>query len=311
MFSRSALVFAAACVGILSGQVNSLAINSNATAAYESLLRLRTTATVLHTTAHPDDEDGGLITWLSRAQGVRTGLFTLTRGEGGANLTGPELFDALGLVRTEELLAADRYYGVDQFFSRAADFGFSKRLDETLDHWGKEEVLRDAVRVIRMYRPDVIVSRFHGEPRDGHGNHQAAGAITAEAFLAAADPQRFPEQLSEGLRAWQVKKFYRSIREDEKGALKIDTGIYDPMLGASYRQVAGAGLSMQRSQGSAGRLVTTGSAISAVELVKSSMPPERGRNWVCSIPWTRRCTGWRQSRRRSISTCRWAKLNAM
>src|SRR5277367_2843178 len=128
-------------------QVQSPAFNSNAAAAYESLLRLRTTATVLHTTAHPDDEDGGLITWLARAQGVRTGLFTLTRGEGGANLIGPELFDALGLVRTEELLASDRYYGVDQFFSRAADFGFSKRVDETFEHWGKENDLRDSVRV--------------------------------------------------------------------------------------------------------------------------------------------------------------------
>src|SRR5689334_8198959 len=107
-------------------------------AAYESLLRLRTTATVLHITAHPDDEDGALLTWLARGQGVRTGLLTLTRGEGGANLIGPELYDALGIVRTGELLAADRYYGVDQFFTRAADFGFSKRLDETLKHWGEE-----------------------------------------------------------------------------------------------------------------------------------------------------------------------------
>ena len=173
----------------LSGQVNPPAINSNAAAAYESLLRLRTTATVLHTTAHPDDEDGGLLTWLTRSQGVRTGLFTLTRGEGGADLTGPELFDALGLVRTEELLAADRYYAVDQFFSRATDFGFSKRLDETLDHWGKEEILRDAVRVIRLYRPDVVVSRFQGTPRDGHGNHQAAGALTEEAFARRRRPR--------------------------------------------------------------------------------------------------------------------------
>ncbi|HML16839.1 MAG TPA: PIG-L family deacetylase, partial [Bryobacteraceae bacterium] len=140
----------------LYAQVQAPAIDSSA-GAYESLLRLRTTAGVLHITAHPDDEDGGLLTWLSRSQGVRTGLLTLTRGEGGANLIGPELFDALGIVRTEELLAADRYYGVDQFFTRAADFGFSKRLDETLEHWGEENVLGDCVRVVRLYRPDVIV----------------------------------------------------------------------------------------------------------------------------------------------------------
>jgi len=146
-------------------QVQIPVINQNAAAAYEALLRLRTTVTVLHTTAHPDDEDGALLTWLVRSQGVRTGLFTLTRGEGGADLAGPELFDALGLIRTEELLAADRYYGVDQFFTRAADFGFSKRLDETLERWGKENVLRDCVRVVRTYRPDVIISRFHGAPK--------------------------------------------------------------------------------------------------------------------------------------------------
>ena len=267
------LLALASFAGILSAQVNAPAMNSNAAAAYESLLRLRTTATVLHTTAHPDDEDGALLTWLTRSQGVRTGLFTLTRGEGGADLAGPELFDALGLVRTEELLAADRYYAVDQFFSRATDFGFSKRLDETLDHWGKEEILRDAVRVIRLYRPDVIVSRFQGTPRDGHGNHQAAGAVTEEAYAAAADPERFPEQLREGLRPWQVKKLYRSVRDNEKSTLKIDTGVYDPLLGASYRQVAGAGLSFQKSQGSGGRLVAPGPAISSLELVKSTLPP--------------------------------------
>jgi LmbE family N-acetylglucosaminyl deacetylase len=252
-------------------QVQAPPFHSNAAGAYEALLRLRTTATVLHTTAHPDDEDGPLITWLARSQGVRTGLFTLTRGEGGANLIGPELFDALGLVRTEELLASDRYYGVDQFFSHAADFGFSKRLDETLEHWGKENLLRDAVRVVRLYRPDIVVSRFHGAPRDGHGQHQAAGLISTEVFSAAADPNQFPEQLREGLRPWKVKKLYRSVRENEPGAFKIDTGAYDPLIGMSYRQVAAVGLSFQRSQGHAGRRAEPGTAISAVALIEPSV----------------------------------------
>jgi LmbE family N-acetylglucosaminyl deacetylase len=194
----------------LHGQIRPPAFNSNAAAAYESLLRLRTTATVLHITAHPDDEDGALLTWLARAQGVRTGLLTLTRGEGGANLIGPEQFDALGVLRTDELLAADRYYGVDQFFTRATDFGFSKRLDETFEHWGKENVLRDSVRVVRLYRPDVIISRFSGGVRDGHGNHQAAGVLSTEVFKAAADPQLFPDQFREGLRPWKVQKFARN-----------------------------------------------------------------------------------------------------
>ncbi len=245
--------------------------NLSAANAYESLLRLRTTATVLHTTAHPDDEDGGLLTWLARGQGVRTGLLTFTRGEGGTDLAGPELFDALGIVRTEELLAADRYYGVDQFFTRAADFGFSKRVDETLDHWGKEEILRDAVRVIRLYRPDVIVSRFYGDAGDGHGNHQAAGVLTAEAVAAAADPKRFPEQFSEGLRPWQVKKFYRNARDNEKSTVKVDAGTYDALLGASYRQVAAEGLLLQRSQGAGARRVPPGPSVSNLELVKSNL----------------------------------------
>jgi LmbE family N-acetylglucosaminyl deacetylase len=250
--------------------------NFTAANAYESLLRLRTTATVLHTTAHPDDEDGGLLTWLARGQGVRTGLLTLTRGEGGADLAGPELFDALGIVRTEELLASDRYYGVDQFFTRAADFGFSKRVDETLNHWGKEEVLRDAVRVIRLYRPDVVISRFAGDAGDGHGNHQAAGLLTVEAVAAAADPKRFPEQFTEGLRPWQVKKLYRNSRDNEKPTLKIDTGAYDALLGRSYRQTAAEGLRLQRSQGAGGREIPPGQSFSGLQLLKSTLPAQSG-----------------------------------
>ena len=255
----------------LQAQVQPPAMNANAAAAYESLLRLKTTATVLHTTAHPDDEDGALLTWLTRGQGVRTGLFTLTRGEGGANLIGPELFDALGVMRTEELLASDRYYGVDQFFSRAIDFGFSKRLDETMERWGQENTLRDCVRVVRLYRPDVIVSRFIGDTHDGHGNHQAAGVLSREVFKAAADPARFPEQLREGLRPWQVKKLYRSVRGNEGATLTIDTGVYDPLLGASYRQIAARGLSFQRSQGAEERRAAPGPSHTGVALVDSAV----------------------------------------
>src|SRR5579862_7709427 len=270
MMKRAAAFFTLACS--LHAQIRPPATNSNAEAAYESLLRLRTTATVLHTTAHPDDEDGGLITWLARAQGVRTGLFTFTRGEGGANRIGPELFDALGILRTEELLAADRYYGVDQFFGSVADFGFSKRLDETLEMWGKEDALRDCVRVLRMYRPDVIISRFEGSPRDGHGNHQGAGLLTSEAFRAAADPNRFPEQFREGLRPWRAKRLYRSVRANGPATIKIDTGVYAPMMGASYQQVAQIGLSLQRSQHETSGSPRPGRAISALALVESVVP---------------------------------------
>ncbi|MCG3163864.1 MAG: Mycothiol S-conjugate amidase [Acidobacteria bacterium] len=254
-------------------QVQEPAENKGAAAAWRALLRLRSTATVLHTTAHADDEDGALLTWLSRKQGVRTGLLTLTRGEGGANLVGPELYDALGILRTEELLAAGRYYGVDQMFTRVTDFGFSKRLDETLEHWGKDVALGDVVHAIRLYRPDIIVSRFHGKPRDGHGNHQAAGLLSIEAFNAAADPNRFPEHFKEGLRAWQVKKLYLSVRVSEPAAtLKIDVGEYDPLTGKSYREIARDGLSHQRSQGAGQVRAAPGSSLTAVTLADSAIP---------------------------------------
>ncbi|NOT62726.1 MAG: PIG-L family deacetylase, partial [Acidobacteria bacterium] len=143
--------------------------SSKAVALWQALIRLRTTATVLATQAHPDDEDAALLTWLARGAGARVGLLSLTRGEGGANLVGAEQYDALGILRTEEFLAATRHYGVsDLFFTRAVDFGFSKRLDETFTHWNKDDILRDTVRQIRLYRPDIIVSRFHGAARDGH-----------------------------------------------------------------------------------------------------------------------------------------------
>ncbi|HEX2490992.1 MAG TPA: PIG-L family deacetylase, partial [Blastocatellia bacterium] len=254
-------------------QVQEPAENRGAADAWRALLRLRSTATVLHTTAHPDDEDGALLTWLSRKAGIRTGLLTLTRGEGGANLIGPELYDALGVLRTEELLAAGRYYGVDQMFTRVTDFGFSKRLDETLEHWGKEVALGDVVHAIRLYRPDVIVSRFHGKPRDGHGNHQAAGLLSIEAFRAAADPNRFPEHFKEGLRPWQAKKLYLSVRENEPIAtLKIDAGEYDPLIGKSYREIARDGLNHQRSQGAGQTRAAPGSSLTGLTLADSAVP---------------------------------------
>ncbi len=260
-----------------SAQVQEIIENQNAAAVWQALLRLRTTVTVLHTTAHPDDENEALLAWLSRGQGVRTGLLTLTRGEGGANLIGPELFDALGVLRTEELLAAGRYYGVDQFFTRVVDFGFSKRLDETLEKWGRETVLRDVVRVIRMYRPDIIISRFRGDPSDGHGNHQAAGVITREAFRAAADPHRFPEHFAEGLRPWQAKKLYVAPfrfggDEREPPTVEIETGTYDPLLGRTYREIGREGLSRHRSQGAGQARAPRGSSRVALRLVDTVLP---------------------------------------
>jgi LmbE family N-acetylglucosaminyl deacetylase len=253
---------------------------TNASEVWRALQRLQTTATVLHTVAHPDDENGALLTWLSRGSGIRTGLYSTTRGEGGANLIGPELFDGLGIIRTEEHLAASRYYGIDLFFSSAVDFGYSKRLDETLEKWDYQMLLEDMVRIIRRYRPDVMIARFQGNRQDGHGHHQASGVVTLEAFRAAGDANQFPEHLAEGLQPWQPKKLYiarsrwrRSNTEtDDAPVLKIDTGEYNALLGLSYAQIARQGLSYQRSQGAGQTRASKGSSIAELRLANTTLP---------------------------------------
>lgn len=233
--------------------------------------KLKTTGRLMQVTAHPDDEDGGMLALQSRGEGACVTLMTLNRGEGGQNKTGPELFDALGIVRTLELLASGNYYGVEQRFSRVVDFGFSKSAAETLNKWGgKETALADLVRVIRSFRPDVLVARFQGTQRDGHGHHQAAGLLAREAFRAAGDPNRFPEQIAQGLPPWQPKKFYmNNIRANEEYTLRLDTGAYDPVIGCSYSQLAVEGLSRQMSQGSGSGRVPPGHRYSHYRLVDS------------------------------------------
>ena len=245
--------------------------DEGAVGVWEKLLKLRTTASAMHTTAHPDDEHGGVLALLGRGEGARLSLLTLNRGESGDNAIGPELFDAVGLIRTEELLLADRYYGVDrQYFTTVADYGFSKRLDETLEKWGRENVLRDVVRVIRMDRPLVLIARFQGNERDGHGNHQAAGLVTQEAFKAAGDPNVFPEQVRAGLRPWQPLKLYMGgVRENEEWTLKVDTGAFDPVLGESYNTIARLGLSFQRSQNSGRFTPQAGPSVSYYKRLQS------------------------------------------
>ena len=277
-------ILTVALLGIIGGtttmaDTGEMAGATNASEVWRALQRLQTTATVLHTVAHPDDENGALLTWLSRGQGVRTALYSTTRGEGGANLIGSELFDALGIVRTEEHLAAVRYYGIDLFFSSAIDFGYSKRLDETLEKWDYQMLLEDMVRLIRYYRPDVIISRFQGNRRDGHGHHQASGVVTLEAFSAAGDATRFPEHLAEGLQPWQPKKLYitrsrwrRSNTETaDTPVVKIDTGEYNALLGLSYSQIARQGLSYQRSQGAGQTRASKGSSPTELQLINTTL----------------------------------------
>lgn len=162
-------------------------------------------------TAHPDDEDGGLLAYQTRGLGARAALLTLTRGEGGQNAMSADLYEALGLVRTEELLQSDRYYGVDQYWGREIDYGFSKTREEALEKWGYERTLSDVVRVVRMTRPLIVLSVFAGASTDGHGNHQVSGQMAQEAFVAAGDPNRFPEQIREGLRPWSPLKVYARV----------------------------------------------------------------------------------------------------
>jgi LmbE family N-acetylglucosaminyl deacetylase len=228
----------------------------------------------MHTTAHPDDEHGGVLAWMSRGLGARVSLLTLNRGESGDNAIGPELFDGLGLIRTEELLLADRHYGVDeQYFTSVVDYGFSKRLDEALEKWGKENVLRETVRVMRIDRPLVVIARFQGNSRDGHGQHQAAGLVTQETFRAAGDPAMFPEQLAQGLRPWRPLKLYMGgVRKSEDWTIRTDAGEYSPWLGESYNDFARIGLSFQRSQNGGQLVLTPGPSPDYYQRLASAVP---------------------------------------
>ncbi len=219
--------------------------------------------------AHPDDEDTDLITLLVRGEGAEAAYLSLNRGEGGQNLIGPELGEALGVLRTEELLSARQLDGGRQFFTRAYDFGYSKSLTDTWAHWPRDSILKDVVRVVRAFRPQVIVSVFSGTPNDGHGQHQAAGWAALEAFRVAGDPARFPElSREEGLAPWTPSKFYRSARfTPAPSMIVIPTGLLDPAVGKSYHQVAMESRSRHRSQ-DMGALQTPGPASTRIALVE-------------------------------------------
>jgi LmbE family N-acetylglucosaminyl deacetylase len=239
---------------------------------------------VLQTTAHPDDESAGTLTWLSRKFHAETALFCLTRGEGGQNILGSEKYSALGIARTGELREACRYYGTDLYFGTVLDFGFSKTAEETLSKWGRDATLEEMVRFIRRLRPTIILSRFQGSPADGHGHHQAAGILTLEAFRAAGDPQKFPQQILNGLQAWQPKKLYVSSFGGDAApggmgssgntggwTVRVPVGDYDPVLGRSYREIASEGYSKHRTQGDGASFSPPGQAYEYFKLVDSTV----------------------------------------
>ncbi len=210
---------------------------------------LSNTMRVLVVGAHPDDEDTQLIAWLSRGRHVETAYLSLTRGDGGQNLIGNELGEALGVVRTEELLAARRVDGAKQFFARAYDFGFSKSAEEAFAHWPHDSLLADVVTVVRRFRPHVIVSVFSGTTRDGHGQHQVSGILAREAFDVAGDASRVPAARTGGYAPWQPLKFYRGARfRPENATLRFNVGEYSPLLGRSYAEIAGESRSQHKSQ---------------------------------------------------------------
>ncbi|HET9950507.1 MAG TPA: PIG-L family deacetylase [Candidatus Eisenbacteria bacterium] len=221
-----------------------------------ALERLRVVGSVLYVAAHPDDENTALITYLSKGRKLRVGYLSMTRGSGGQNLLGSETGEALGVIRTQELLAARGVDGAEQYFTRAVDFGYSKSADETMGIWGREQMLADVVWAIRNFRPDVIVTRFPTDTRGGHGHHQASAILAKEAFAAAADPRRFPEQLRT-VKPWRAKRiFWNVFRLDPAPRdpklpplLTVELGAFDPLLGKSYTEISAASRSMHKSQG--------------------------------------------------------------
>ncbi len=246
----------------------------------QSLRKLGTRATLIQINAHPDDEDGGTLAYESRGVGAEVSLLSLNRGEGGQNVMTSEFWDGLGILRTQEHLAANHYYGVHLYYTRVADFGFSKTREETLRQWDHERVLRDVVRVVRETRPMVVTSVFAGNVSDGHGHHQTAGVLAQEVYTAAGDPKMFPEQIKEGLRPWTPLKVYarapfarvqgnvvydyatgktepllyhnyvtgEDMNYVPPATVTVPSGTYDALFGESFLQVAREGLNQQKSQ---------------------------------------------------------------
>lgn len=219
------------------------------------LKKLKVTGSVLYVAAHPDDENTRLLAYMAKERLYRTGYLSMTRGDGGQNLIGDEQGIELGLIRTQELLAARRIDGAEQFFTRAYDFGFSKSTDEALKIWDKEKILSDVVWVIRKFQPDVIITRFPPDNRAGHGHHSASAVLAQEAFTAAADPNRFPEQFAYGVKPWKAKRIlwntfnFGNTNTTAENQMKLDVGVYNPLLGKGYGEIASESRSQHKSQG--------------------------------------------------------------
>jgi LmbE family N-acetylglucosaminyl deacetylase len=290
-------------------QIEALSDRTGVAGLSLALRRLGTVATLMQTTAHPDDENNALLALYARGHGMRVALVTATRGDGGQNEIGPELFDALGILRTEELLAAHRWDGAEQYFTRAVDFGYSFSPEETMEKWGRQEIIGDFVRMIRTIRPDVIVT-LPPEGTGGGQHHQASAVLTRAAFRAAADPAQFPEQIAQGLQPWQGSKLYQMagfggpfggfgpvgpstpLRAGRPGAPQrrpqevssdatiatIDTSAYDPLLGCTIGEIGAVAAGMHICQGRAPVVPLPGPSSATYRLVDSMLHPSALEN---------------------------------
>lgn len=286
-----------------SPDAQTLPVDRGAAGLAQTLRKLDTWASLLFIVAHPDDEDGGMLAYESRGAGARTAILTLTRGEGGQNAMSDEAYDALGLIRTNELLLADQYSGSEQYFATVIDYGFSKTIQEAHQQWGRQRVLCDVVRIVREDRPLVTASTFTGNITDGHGHHQVSGEMNQEAFTAAGDPKVCPDQIAQGLLPWSPLKVYARtpfFAQSAKGifdyatnkwspvrfydyvtrqwsdtfpapTVEIPEGTWDPLLGESYFQIARTGWSMQKSQNGGGTLPLPGPVSVSYHLYGSSV----------------------------------------
>jgi LmbE family N-acetylglucosaminyl deacetylase len=249
-----------------------------------ALRHLANTGVFLMATAHPDDENNGLLVMLNRGQGFRTALATATRGSGGQNEIGTELSEALAVLRTEELAAAHRFDGAEQYFTRAVDFGYSFSVEETLEKWGRDEILGDFVRLIRMIRPDVIAGLWPSGAGGGQ-HHQASALLALEAYKAAGDPSRYPEQIKADLRAWQPKKFYYGLPPFMPASatpragrqVTVNLAVFDRLLGKTYAEIGAEARSMHMCQGTEQLLALPGPSLSSYELAESTIAGQSQR----------------------------------
>lgn len=244
--------YRAVFIGVIQAQI--VPVTAGSADIYQQLKKLNVLGSVLYIAAHPDDENNGLLPYLAKEKLYRTAYLSLTRGDGGQNLIGPEQGIELGMIRTHELMAARAIDGSEQYFTRAYEFGFSKSSEEALRVWDRGQVLADVVWMIRTLQPDIIIARFPPDARAGHGHHAASAIIAEEAYKVAADSTKFTEHFKYGVKPWKAKRLlwntfnFGRTNTTSENQLKMEVGAYNPLLGKSYGELGGEARSMHKSQ---------------------------------------------------------------